>query len=60
MKVLLSEMPESSLNADAKYWLAEFVKQWVYGYNGVVYSPGGLAWAGEWGSLRYAGKARVS
>ncbi len=37
---------------DAEHWL-DF---WTIGYNGqrVQYTPGGLAWLDQWGSLRYA------
>ena len=31
-----------------------FLESWVTGSGGLVtYTPGGLAWASEWGTLRY-------
>jgi len=51
--VLLADLDGGSeYLADAERWL----DYWTIGYNGqqVSYTPGGLAWLDEWGSLRYA------
>jgi hypothetical protein len=51
--VLLAKLTgQSQYRQDAEHWL-DF---WTVGYNGqrVTYTPGGLAWLDQWGSLRYA------
>ena len=51
--VLLADLDGGSeYKADAEAWL----DYWSVGNNGqqVAYTPGGLAWLDEWGSLRYA------
>ena len=41
-------------DADATQSTTQFVQAWVSGSQGVRYTPGGLAWLTEWGSLRHA------
>ena len=36
-----------------------FVEAWIQGTDGVTYTPGGLAWANQWGSLRFVGNAAM-
>ncbi|MDQ8207917.1 glycoside hydrolase family 9 protein [Coraliomargarita sp. SDUM461003] len=51
--VLLADLDGgATYKADAERWL----DYWTIGINGqkVNYTPGGLAWLDEWGSLRYA------
>ncbi len=51
--VLLAKLTgQAQYRQDAERWL-DF---WTVGYNGqrVRYTPGGLAWLDQWGSLRYA------
>jgi hypothetical protein len=51
--VLMAELTGgSTFRGDAERWL----DYWTVGYNGqrVPYTPGGLAWLDQWGSLRYA------
>lgn len=36
-----------------------FVEAWITGTDGVTYTPGGLAWGSEWGSLRFVGNAAM-
>ncbi|WIA10828.1 hypothetical protein OEZ85_010994 [Tetradesmus obliquus] len=35
----------------------QFVDAWLYGRNGVIFTPKGLAWHGDWGALRHTGNA---
>jgi endoglucanase len=51
--ILLTELTgEDGYRADVEKWL----DYWTVGVNGqkVTYTPGGLAWLDQWGSLRYA------
>ncbi len=51
--VLLAKLTgQAQYKQDAERWL----DYWTTGYNGqrVQYTPGGLAWLDQWGSLRYA------
>ena len=52
-QILLAQITQKNIYIDAveanlDYWLPE---------GGMSYTPGGLAWAGEWGSLRYSANA---
>ncbi|MEL6880357.1 MAG: glycoside hydrolase family 9 protein [Cyanobacteria bacterium J06607_10] len=52
--LLAYERPENlQYQQDAETWL----DRWVEGRNGVKYTPGGFAWAVEWGSARTAATA---
>ncbi len=35
------------------------MEAWIRGTDGVTYTPGGLAWANQWGSLRFVGNAAM-
>ncbi len=51
--VLMAQLTgQQEYRADAERWL----DYWTSGFNGerVRYTPGGLAWLDQWGSLRYA------
>ena len=51
--VLMAELTGGAgYRADVEHWL----DYWTAGYNGqrVRYTPGGLAWLDQWGSLRYS------
>jgi len=49
--VLLAEVTKKSqYRTDVENWL----NRWSIPGSGVAYTPGGLAWGGQWGSLRYA------
>jgi hypothetical protein len=51
--VLLAKLTgKAQYRQDAERWL----NYWTVGHNGqrVTYTPGGLAWLDQWGSLRYA------
>jgi hypothetical protein len=37
--------------------LATFVNAWIKGVDGVTYTPKGLAYSTQWGSLRHVGNA---
>ena len=39
--------------------MQRFVEAWIQGTDGVTYTPGGLAWANQWGSLRFVGNAAM-
>lgn len=52
--LLAQERPENlQYQKDAETWL----DKWVEGSGGVTYTPGGFAWAVEWGSARTAATA---
>ena len=36
-----------------------FLEAWIKGTDGVTYTPHGLAWGSEWGSLRFVGNAAM-
>lgn len=36
-----------------------FLEAWITGTDGVTYTPSGLAWGSEWGSLRFVGNAAM-
>lgn len=36
-----------------------FLEAWITGTDGVTYTPAGLAWGSEWGSLRFVGNAAM-
>ena len=43
----------------AAFQVQRFVEAWIQGTDGVTYTPGGLAWANQWGSLRFVGNAAM-
>ena len=45
---------DPSLGTAYKPEVQNFLKGWIDGSN-VIYTPEGLAWRSEWGSLRYTG-----
>jgi endoglucanase len=52
-KVILGELTGKAVY---KTEIQNYLDYWTVGYNGrkVQYTPGGLAWHSQWGSLRYA------
>ena len=44
----------------ATFQVQRFVEAWIQGTDGVTYTPGGLAWANQWGSLRFVGNAAIN
>ncbi|MBN1215812.1 MAG: glycoside hydrolase family 9 protein [Candidatus Lokiarchaeota archaeon] len=52
-QILLAQITEKQIYIDAIESTLDF---WLPG-GGMSYTPGGLAWAGEWGSLRYSANA---
>ncbi|CAL8464163.1 g3698 [Coccomyxa elongata] len=47
--------------SDTKYGaeVQRFLEAWITGTDGVTYTPNGLAWGSEWGSLRFVGNAAL-
>ena len=43
----------------ATFQVQRFVEAWIQGTDGVTYTPGGLAWANQWGSLRFVGNVAM-
>ena len=36
-----------------------FLEAWITGTNGISYTPGGLAWGNQWGTLRFVTNAAM-
>ncbi len=55
--LLFNSLGDSTLQARSQGDLTRFLRQWIDGTNGITYTPKGLAWGSQWGSLRYASNA---
>ena len=55
--LLFNSLGDSALQARSATDLTRFLRQWIDGTNGITYTPKGLAWGAQWGSLRYASNA---
>lgn len=36
-----------------------FLEAWIKGTDGITYTPGGLAWGNQWGTLRFVTNAAM-
>ena len=36
-----------------------FLEAWIRGTDGITYTPGGLAWGNQWGTLRFVTNAAM-
>lgn len=36
-----------------------FLEAWITGTDGITYTPGGLAWGNQWGTLRFVTNAAM-